>query len=87
MDNGSLGETTTGKVVNILANDLLRFDLALLFLHYIWIIPIQVVAVAVLGYMQAGYAALVGLVALMVIALPFQSNYIFLTFFFTYKYF
>ncbi|CAH4030827.1 unnamed protein product [Pieris brassicae] len=74
MNNGSLGETTAGKVVNILSNDLQRFDLAFLFLHYVWIIPIQLAAVCYLGYLQAGYAALLGLAALIVIALPIQGG-------------
>ncbi|XP_023934406.1 ATP-binding cassette sub-family C member 4 [Bicyclus anynana] len=73
MNNGSLGETTAGKVVNLLSNDLQRFDLAFLFLHYVWIIPIQLVVVCYLGYMQAGYAALIGFASLLVIALPIQG--------------
>ncbi|CAG9107766.1 unnamed protein product [Plutella xylostella] len=74
MDNGSLGETTAGKVVNLLSNDLQRFDLAFLFLHYVWIIPLQLTAVCYLGYRQAGVAALIGLAALVVIALPMQGG-------------
>ncbi|CAG5018109.1 unnamed protein product [Parnassius apollo] len=74
MNNGSLGGTTAGKVVNILSNDLQRFDLAFFFLHYIWIIPLQLSAVSYLGYMQAGTAALIGLAALIIIALPVQSG-------------
>ncbi|KPI93322.1 putative multidrug resistance-associated protein lethal(2)03659 [Papilio xuthus] len=73
MNNGALGETTAGKVVNLLSNDLQRFDLAFLFLHYIWIIPLQLAAVCYLGYMQAGYAALIGLAALLILALPIQG--------------
>lgn len=74
MNNGSLGETTAGKVVNILSNDLQRFDFAFLFMHYIWIIPLQLAAVLYFGYMQAGYAALIGMAALCLIALPFQGE-------------
>ncbi|CAH0405949.1 unnamed protein product [Chilo suppressalis] len=73
MNNASLGDTAAGKVVNILSNDMQRFDLAMLFLHYVWIIPIQMAAVCYLGYMQAGPAALVGLAAIIVIALPIQG--------------
>ncbi|XP_041974687.1 ATP-binding cassette sub-family C member 4-like [Aricia agestis] len=73
MNNGSLGETTAGKVVNILSNDLQRFDLAFLFLHYVWIIPIQLAAVCYLGYQQAGVSSLLGLAALIIIALPIQG--------------
>ncbi|XP_059049067.1 ATP-binding cassette sub-family C member 4-like [Achroia grisella] len=74
MNNGSLGETTAGKVVNLLSNDLQRFDLAFIFLHYIWIIPLQLTAVCYLGYMQAESAALIGLVALILIAVPIQGT-------------
>ncbi|XP_026324225.1 multidrug resistance-associated protein 4-like [Hyposmocoma kahamanoa] len=73
MNNGSLGETTAGKVVNILSNDLQRFDMAFLFMHYIWIIPLQLGAVLYLGYREAGYSALIGMAALCLIALPFQA--------------
>lgn len=78
MNNGSLGETAAGKVVNILSNDLQRFDFAFLFMHYIWIIPLQLGAVLYLGYREAGYAAFVGMAALCLIALPFQGEYYFL---------
>lgn len=74
MNNGSLGETTAGKVVNILSNDLLRFDMAFLFMHYIWIIPIQLAVVLYLGYREAGYAALIGMAALCIIAIPIQGE-------------
>lgn len=78
MNNGALGETTAGKVVNILSNDLQRFDLAFLFLHYIWIIPIQLTVVCYLGYMQAGYAALIGFAVIIIIALPIQGKPLFI---------
>ncbi|XP_075985107.1 ATP-binding cassette sub-family C member 4-like [Anticarsia gemmatalis] len=73
MSNGSLGETTAGKVVNLLSNDLQRFDMAFTFLHFVWIIPIQLVAVVYLGYNQAGYAAFFGFAAMILIALPIQG--------------
>ncbi|KAH9634025.1 hypothetical protein HF086_001227 [Spodoptera exigua] len=74
MSNGSLGDTAAGKVVNILSNDLQRFDLCMMFLHYVWIIPLQVAAVIYLGYLQAGTAAFIGFAALIIIALPFQGG-------------
>lgn len=74
MSNGSLGDTAAGKVVNILSNDLQRFDLSMVFLHYVWIIPLQIAAVIYLGYLQAGTAAFIGFAALIIIALPFQGT-------------
>lgn len=73
MNNSALGDTAAGKVVNILSNDVQRFDLGLMFLHYIWIIPIQLCVVCYLGYMQAGWAAIIGLASLLVIAVPIQG--------------
>ncbi|KAL4709197.1 hypothetical protein ACJJTC_008125 [Scirpophaga incertulas] len=73
MNNASLGETAAGKVVNILSNDMVRLDMAMLFLHYVWIIPIQLAIVLYLGYKEAGVAALIGLVALIIISLPIQG--------------
>ena len=41
--NQSAFETSTsGQMVNLLSNDVARFDLAFLFIHYIWVAPIQV---------------------------------------------
>lgn len=76
MDNGSLGETTAGKVVNLLSNDLQRFDLAFIFMHYLWIIPLQTAAVLYLGWVQAGTAALIGFASLVIIALPIQGQWV-----------
>jgi len=35
----ALGGTTTGQVVNLVSNDLGRFDRALIHLHFIWLGP------------------------------------------------
>ncbi|CAG9860600.1 unnamed protein product [Phyllotreta striolata] len=37
----SLGGETVGNVVNLMSNDVTRFDLAPIFVHYLWISPIQ----------------------------------------------
>ncbi|KAM3966701.1 LOW QUALITY PROTEIN: ATP-binding cassette subfamily C member 4-like [Aphomia sociella] len=70
---GTQEDTAAGKVVNLLSNDLQRFDLAFHFLHYVWIIPLQLIVVCYLGFLQAGAAALIGLVAIVIIAMPIQG--------------
>lgn len=75
MNNKSLGETAAGKVINIMSNDLQRFEVTFMLFHYIWIIPIQVIIISWLGYTTSGYVILIGLLAMALIALPIQGIY------------
>lgn len=34
-------QTSAGNVVNLLSNDVSRLDYGFIFVHYIWILPIQ----------------------------------------------
>ncbi|KAF5283713.1 hypothetical protein FQR65_LT13748 [Abscondita terminalis] len=60
----SLGETTIGQMVNLLSNDVNRFDVAVLFTHYFWIGPIQAIICTYFMYEEVGYSALIGVLAL-----------------------
>ncbi|XP_013195349.1 ATP-binding cassette sub-family C member 4 [Amyelois transitella] len=72
MNQVTLGEVAGGKLVNLLSNDVARFDYAFMFLNNIWVIPIQSAAVLYLLYDAAGYAPFVGLGAAIVLILPLQ---------------
>ena len=37
----AITQTSAGNVVNLLSNDVSRLDYALIFIHYIWILPFQ----------------------------------------------
>ncbi|CAK1548558.1 unnamed protein product [Leptosia nina] len=74
MSQLSLGEVAAGKLVNLLSNDIARFDQALMFLHYIWLVPLQVAIVLFFLYNIAGYAPLVGLFAVILLILPIQAT-------------
>lgn len=48
----ALGETTAGQVVNLLSNDVGRLDLAIIFIHFLWIGPLETLAVTYMMYLE-----------------------------------
>lgn len=69
----SLGQTTIGQMVNIMTNDVNRFDGTLVFLHYLWIAPIQALVATTILLFVIGPSCLVGLGVLILFA-PLQSS-------------
>nr|CAD7462471.1 unnamed protein product [Timema tahoe] len=67
------GHTTTGQVVNLLSNDVSRFDKVLIFLHYVWIMPFQTVLLTYFIWQFVGISALVGVGALFLQTVPVQG--------------
>ncbi|OAD54851.1 hypothetical protein WN48_06051, partial [Eufriesea mexicana] len=68
----ALGETAPGKVVNLVANDVNRFDLVSIFIHHMWSAPLSALIIAYFLYIEAGYAGLIGIAAVFVVV-PIQS--------------
>lgn len=68
----ALGETTVGQAVNLLSNDVNRFDVATIFMHYLWIGPLQTVIVMIIMYQDFGTSAIVG-VATLLMFIPLQG--------------
>ncbi|KAK2578493.1 hypothetical protein KPH14_002054 [Odynerus spinipes] len=68
----ALGETAPGKVVNLVANDVNRFDLVSIFIHHMWSAPLSALIIAYFLYNEAGYAGLIGIAAVFVVV-PIQS--------------
>ncbi|KAK9504179.1 hypothetical protein O3M35_010567 [Rhynocoris fuscipes] len=68
----TLGQTTVGQVVNLLSNDVNRFDIAFIFLQYLWLGPLQTCIVTYLMWQQVGVAAVIGLATLFVF-IPLQG--------------
>ncbi|XP_049887227.1 ATP-binding cassette sub-family C member 4-like isoform X2 [Pectinophora gossypiella] len=68
----ALGETTVGQVVNLLSNDVNRFDVAIIFLHYLWIGPLATVIVTYFMWEEISWAAIVG-VGFMLAFIPLQA--------------
>ncbi|VVC94160.1 unnamed protein product [Leptidea sinapis] len=74
MSQLSLGDVAAGKLVNLLSNDVARFDLAFMFLHYIWLVPLQLGIVMYFLYDIGGYAPFVGLFGVILLILPIQAT-------------
>ncbi|XP_071455801.1 probable multidrug resistance-associated protein lethal(2)03659 [Hetaerina americana] len=63
----ALGNTSIGKVINLLSNDVARFDVASLILNYLWISPLAAIIVGFLIYEEIGIASFVGIAAVFVV--------------------
>ncbi|XP_042110929.1 ATP-binding cassette sub-family C member 4-like isoform X5 [Ovis aries] len=72
LSSSAMGKTTTGQIVNLLSNDVNRFDQVTMFLHYLWVGPLQAIAVTALLWMEIGISCLAGM-AVLIILLPLQS--------------
>ncbi|XP_004626306.1 multidrug resistance-associated protein 4 isoform X1 [Octodon degus] len=72
LSNLAMGKTTTGQIVNLLSNDVNKFDQVTIFLHFLWAGPLQAIAVTALLWMEIGVSCLAGM-AVLIILLPLQS--------------
>lgn len=68
----STQEGQNGKIINLLSNDLAKFEVAFLYIHEIWKGPLQAVLFMVVIYMQMGIAGVVGLIFLLAF-IPLQG--------------
>ncbi|CAG9814465.1 unnamed protein product [Phaedon cochleariae] len=68
----ALGETASGKIVNLLSNDVSRFDVVSIFIHYMWVSPTAALFVMYFLYSEAGYAGVLGIVAVFLVV-PLQG--------------
>ncbi|XP_056226970.1 ATP-binding cassette sub-family C member 4-like [Seriola aureovittata] len=72
LSSSAMGKTTTGQIVNLLSNDVNRFDDVTIFLHFLWVGPLQAAAVVGLLWMEIGPSCLAGMVVLMFL-MPVQT--------------
>ncbi|CAG5018016.1 unnamed protein product [Parnassius apollo] len=61
LNHSGLGKTESGQVINLMSNDVNRFDLAAPQLHYIWVTPIVVPLVSYHLWQHVGLATLAAL--------------------------
>ncbi|XP_044268715.1 probable multidrug resistance-associated protein lethal(2)03659 [Tribolium madens] len=71
LSKSALVDTTVGQMVNLLSNDVNRFDMSVIHLHNLWVAPFQVVVMVYLLYTTVGPTSLVG-VGFLCLFIPFQ---------------
>ncbi|KAJ3591682.1 hypothetical protein NHX12_006814 [Muraenolepis orangiensis] len=72
LNSSALAKTTTGQIVNLLSNDVNKFDEVTLFLHFLWLGPLQTAAALLLLLSLMGPSCLAGMVVLVVLT-PVQT--------------
>nr|XP_018899809.1 PREDICTED: probable multidrug resistance-associated protein lethal(2)03659 [Bemisia tabaci] len=68
----ALGETTAGQIVNLLSNDVNRFDVAIVFVHYLWIGPLETIVVTYFLWTEVGVSSIIGVFVLLMF-IPLQG--------------
>uniref|UniRef100_A0A8C2IQD2 Cystic fibrosis transmembrane conductance regulator n=1 Tax=Cyprinus carpio TaxID=7962 RepID=A0A8C2IQD2_CYPCA len=68
----AMGQTTTGQIVNLLSNDVNKFDEVTIFLHFLWVAPLQAAAVIGLLWQEIGASCLAGM-AVLFFLMPLQT--------------
>ncbi|CAG9863720.1 unnamed protein product [Phyllotreta striolata] len=71
LSKSAIASTTIGQLVNLISNDVARFDVCCQFIHLLWLAPCEIVIVMVLLNWYVGWMGLVGCVFLLGF-IPFQ---------------
>ena len=72
MSQKALGQTTIGQMVNLLSNDVNRFDTSVLFLNYLWVGPLQAIISTGILLSIIGPSCLAGLM-IVLLFVPLQG--------------
>lgn len=74
LSNAAIGQTTIGQMVNLLTNDVNRFDVALNYIQFLVIAPLQaIITIVILSVMYLGFYSTAAGSALLLLYVPFQS--------------
>ncbi|KAK1903162.1 Multidrug resistance-associated protein 4, partial [Dissostichus eleginoides] len=74
LNSKAFAKTTTGQIVNLLSNDVNKFDEVTLYLHFLWIGPLQAATVILLLMYAIGPSCLAGM-AVFFILMPVQTMF------------
>ncbi|XP_017485264.1 PREDICTED: multidrug resistance-associated protein 4-like [Rhagoletis zephyria] len=69
----SAGQTPTGYLINLLSNDVNRLDYGFIFMHWIWILPLHAMLICYLIWLRSGWAAIVGVVSILLQTIPIHT--------------
>lgn len=71
----SAGQTPAGYLINLLSNDVNRLDYGFIYMHWIWIMPLNAMLICYLIWLRIGWAAVVGVVGLLLKTIPVQTGF------------
>lgn len=69
----ALLDTAPGKMVNLLSNDVSRFDIVTVVINSIWSAPLSTLLAGIMLWREAQWAGILGLVIVFIVV-PFQSK-------------
>ena len=61
-------ETSIGQIINLMTNDVNRFDDATVYFNYLWVSPIHVIITTTILYFVLGSSCFVGLLIIFILA-------------------
>lgn len=73
IEKATLEKETVGKVVNLISNDVNRFNSLCQFAHYIWISPIKIIVISCYLDLSLSHSALAG-VGIIIVCILLQSK-------------
>ncbi|KAI2473971.1 ATP-binding cassette sub-family C member 4 isoform X2 [Diabrotica virgifera virgifera] len=68
----ALGKSSVGKIVNLLSNDVSRFDSASMLLHQMWVGPVSAIIIMYIIFQDIGWSGATGVVTIVTI-MPMQA--------------
>jgi len=69
-----LDQTSNGQILNLISNDVNRFDTSIVCLPFLWIGPIEAAVVTYFMWQEVSVSSLLG-VATLVMFIPLQCKY------------
>lgn len=73
LSKSSTEDGLNSKVINLISNDLAKFDMGLGFLHDVWKGPIEAIVFGIVIYFEIGISAIIGM-AFLASFIPLQGN-------------
>ncbi|XP_050293465.1 probable multidrug resistance-associated protein lethal(2)03659 [Anthonomus grandis grandis] len=71
LSKSALAETTVGQMVNLISNDVSRFENCAFSIQFLWLAPLETIIVLVVMYFNTGYTGMIGVLVLLAF-IPFQ---------------
>ncbi|XP_018392357.1 PREDICTED: multidrug resistance-associated protein 4-like [Cyphomyrmex costatus] len=78
LNTASMNQTGAGQIMNLLSNDVIRFDQLTMCLNYIWITPLMTAIIGTIMWQKIGISSFVGIGSMFIIVLPGQGTLSFL---------